>query len=142
MTRRSRSFRYFQPSKNTLGPHTMVWLHVSEVSQVPSGRGDHGAPGHHWDFSLPLRLPATAAGAAHGVPALLQRTACIPTAWGWSTWLGEADAPIRGSSGVHFHRGTWARHQGLCAAVKMTLIFSPLLAKVRWWEGQRRSQSM
>lgn len=90
----------------------MVWLHVPEVSQVPSGRGDCGAPGHPQDFSLPLRFPGTAAGPMHGVPALLQRAACIPTAWGRSAWPGEAGAPTRGFSRVRSCRGTLARRSG------------------------------
>lgn len=92
----SQEFHYFQPSENALGPHTTVWLHVPEVPQVTSGRHDHGPPGHPQDFSLPLRLPGTAAGPTHGVPALLQRAACIPTSWGWSVWPGEAGAPAWG----------------------------------------------
>lgn len=140
MTHRSSSFHYFQPSKNVLCPHTTVWLHVPEMSQVPNGRGNRGAPGHPQDFSLPLRFPGTTAEPTHGVSALLQRAPCIPTSWGCVA-RGRQVPRRRAAQGCAPVGVRWHGDQGLCAAAKMTLIFFHPLAKVRWWEGQRRSQS-
>lgn len=107
MTHRRSSFHHFQPSRNALGPCTMVWLHVLEVSQVPSGRGNHGAPGHTWDFSLTLRFPSKAAGPAHAPKGSLHPCSFEEARAGRCPWAG-------GGSGVR-----WQGHQGLRIAEKV-----------------------
>lgn len=123
MTHRSSSFRDFQPSKNALGPRTTVWVYIPEVSQVPSGRGDRGTPGHSWDFSLSLRFPGTAAGPAHALKGCLH-PCCFRRV---STAGGRQVPPHGAAQGYGLVGVRWQGDQGLCVAVKTTLIFFHLL---------------
>lgn len=111
MTHRSSSFHYFKPLKNTLGPHTRVWLHILKLSQVSSGGGISGASGYPWDSSLALDSQAGWQD-LH----MLWRAARIPDVSGKPCGGGRQPpargAPLQGSTGKGI---------SLCAAVKTKL---------------------